>query len=307
VNPSPAKVPDVSIVIVTYNSANVIGACLASIPSSEVNVETIMVDNGSTDGTVDLVREKFPGVQIVTGQGNVGFARANNIGFRLSHGRYLLTLNADTEIRPGALRTLVDFADAHPEAAIVAPRLVNPDGTLQHSTFRFPDYRQAFFGFFEKLVPLDSVPNGRYPPQDYERVRPVEHTLGAAILARRQVWEQTRGMDEKYGLYFEETDWCYRAKRAGWQLFYIPTAIIVHLGAHSTKRNPERSSALFAQSQAYFYRKNYGLLSYLGLKVITIIGLTYWLARTVLGLGRGRITRETFARRIASYLQILVA
>lgn len=303
-------VPELSIIIVTYNSAQVIKNCLASIEAEAAqgtSVETLVVDNGSTDGTPELVRAGFPAVRLITGQGNVGFARGNNIGFGLARGRYLLMLNADTEIHPGGLRALVAFAEAHPEAGFVAPHLVNPDGSLQHSTFRFPDFHQAFYGYFEKQVPMDSVANGRYLPSEYEHARRIEHALGAAVLIRRAAYEQIGGMDEKYALYFEETDWCFRCLRAGWQVWYTPEATIMHLGAHSTRSDPERSSVLFARSQSYYWRKNYGWLKYAGLKIVTLLGLTYWLVRSLWGLARGKITGEKFVKRAVSYGKILVA
>lgn len=301
--------PDVSIIIVTYNSADVIGACLASIAAEaeSVAVETLLVDNESADGTPELVRERFPWARLLTGHGNVGFARGNNLGFRKTRGRYLFMLNPDTEVRPGALRSLVAFADAHPQAGMIAPRVVNPDGTLQHSTFRFPDFRQAFYGFFEKLAPLDSPQNGRYQPEEYGHVREVDHILGAAVFLRREVYEQTGGMDENFRLFFEETDWCFQVKQRGWQLLYTPDATIMHVSAHTTSKDPERSAVLFARSRAYFYRKNYGWPRYLGLKAITAPGLAYWTLRSLNGLLRRRITGETFRRRLWSYWYILWA
>lgn len=311
--------PDLSIVIVTYNSASVIGDCLVSIPGgwetprvaetlrAGEEVETIVVDNGSTDGTTDLIRREFPWVRLFSNHGNLLFAGGNNYGFRHAAAPLIFMLNPDTVIHPGALKTLVEFAEAHPEAGMIAPHVVNPDGTLQHNTFRFPSLRTAFYGFFEMLAPLDSPQNGRYPLEDYARVREVEHILGATLLFRRELYAQLPGMDEKFGIYFEETDWCYRARRAGWKLLYTPEATITHLGAHSTSKNPETSSAQFYKSQSYFYRKNYSLLQYLVLKGITGLGLTFWLARTLKGWLMGQIDREKLRLRLWSYGEILRA
>jgi|TARA_B100002003_G_C14047487_1_gene504549 hypothetical protein len=305
----PALTPDLSIIIVTYNSAAVIAPCLSSVAAhrSDLRVETLVVDNASADDTCEVVRQEFPWAKLITGHGNIGFAAGNNLGLAAAQGRFFLLLNPDTEIRAGALQALLTYADAHPQVGMIAPRLHNMDGSLQHSTFRFPDYRQAVYGFFEKLVPIDSVANGRYAPDAYESERPVDHILGAAIFVRRPLWEEIGGMDENYALYFEETDWCYRARQAGWELRYIPTATIMHRGAHSTSAAPERSSVLFARSQARFYRKNLGMLNYLMLKDIAFVGLTYWLARSSAALLRGRISQEQFKRRMRSYGQILLA
>lgn len=307
--------PSLSIVIVTYNSAAVIKDCLASIPSGwpgsvplpSPEVETIVVDNGSTDGTADLIRAQFPWVILLADHGNLFFAGGNNFGFQKATAPFIFMLNPDTIVHPSALKALVEFAVAHPKAGMVAPHVVNPDGSLQHNTFHFPNLQQAVYGFFERLAPIDSPQNGRYLPDDYTQVHEVEHILGAALLFRRELYQQLPGMDEKFGIYFEETDWCYRARKAGWQLLYTPTATITHLGAHSTGQNPEKSSAQFYKSQSYFYRKNYGWLNYLILKAITVVGLLYWLARSLNGRVRGRLSPEKFRLRLWSYGEILKA
>lgn len=304
--------PALSIVIVTYNSASVIRECLDSIPagwsnngSASTEIETIVVDNGSTDGTVDLVRNGYRWVRLLSDHGNLLFAGGNNYGFKQAAAPLFFMLNPDTIVHPGALKKLAEFANAHPEAGMIAPHLVNPNGTLQHNVFHFPDLKQAFYGFFEKLAPIDSPQNGRYLPEEYQRVHEVEHILGAALLFRRELYGQLPGMDEQFGIYFEETDWCYRARRAGWKLLYTPEATITHLGAHSTGKNPEKSSAQFYKSQSYFYRKNYGWISYLALKLITALGLCYWLARSLWGRLHGKIDGEKLGARLWSYGEIL--
>jgi len=301
--------PDISIIIVTYNSTAVIAPCLRSIADhhGELTIETLVVDNGSNDDTCSLIRQQFHWARIISGQGNIGFAAANNIGFEAARGRHFLVLNPDTEIRPRALQIMLDYAEAHTHVGMIAPHMVNIDGSLQHSTFRFPNYRQAVYGFFEKFVPINSVENGRYPSHSYSRERAVDHILGAAIFVQRQLWEHLGGMDEEYTLYFEETDWCYRARQAGWKLHYIPAATIMHRGAHATSSAPERSSVLFARSQARYYRKNLGLWAYVMLKQISVLGLIYWFSRSFVALFRRRISPESFIRRVRSYWWILSA
>ncbi len=299
---------DISVIIVTYNSASVINACLASLAAERDSsaMEVLVIDNGSTDTTLQIVRS-YDWATLLTGHGNVGFAKGNNIGFAKAAGRYLFMLNPDTEVRAGALAGLVSFADANPKAGMIAPHVVNPDDTLQHNTFRFPSIKQAFYGFFNKFVDLDSEDNGRWPASAYQETRPAEHILGAALLLRREVWETLGGMDERYALYFEETDWCYRVAKAGWEIWYTPSATIMHIGGHSTSKNPERSSTLFARSQAYYYRKNYGWATFILLKLITVAGLAYWSLRTLKDVVRRRIDGAVFKRRVASYWNILTA
>jgi len=303
------KEPDISVIIVTYNSAQVIIACIESIMnnSKEVGTEILIVDNGSTDNTCEILEQNYTDITIISGHGNVGFAAGNNMGLQAAQGRHFLILNPDTEISSGALGTLKDYADSHPKVGMIAPHVVNPDGTLQHSTFRFPDLLQAFYGFFEKLIPINSTRNGRYAPEEYCKERSVEHILGAAIFVQRQLWLQIGGMDDNYKLYFEETDWCYRAHKQNWDLHYLPSATIMHSGAHSTSSSPERNSVLFAQSQSRFYRTNLGIFSYIMLKIIALIGVEYWLSRSTLALLKGKVTPTEFRVRLQSYLDILLA
>ena len=303
------KEPDISVIIVTYNSAQVIIPCIDSIinNSQGADIEILIVDNGSTDDTCKILKQNYTDITIISGHGNIGFAAGNNLGLQAAQGRHFFVLNPDTEISSGALSTLKDYADSHPKVGMIAPRVVNPDGTLQHSTFRFPDLLQAFYGFFEKLMPIDSTRNGRYLPEEYGKERSVEHILGAAIFVQRKLWEKIGGMDDNYKLYFEETDWCYRARKQNWGLHYLPSATIMHRGAHSTSSSPERNSVLFAQSQARFYRINLGMFSYIMLKLIALIGIEYWLSRSILALLKGKVTPTQFKIRLQSYLDILLA
>lgn len=298
--------PDLSVVVVTYNSAETIGACLASIPTDGVEAEVVVVDNASTDGTAALVGSGFPPVRLIANQINQGFGRGVNLGWRETRAPYVLLLNPDTLIRPGAIQALLEFARAHPRAALVGPRILNPDGSLQHSCFRFPSLRMVLTGFFG-LIPLDDPRNGRYPVEEYAHPHPVEHLLGACLLVRRAAADEVGLMDEAFYMYFEETDLCYRVQAAGWESWYTPAATVVHQGAHSTSREPERMSAEFYRGQARFYRKHYDPRRYLVFKMLSVLGVAYWTARTVRGRLRHRVSAETFRRRLASYWAIVWA
>ena len=299
---------DLSIVIVSYNVKDYLLACLRSIyaQAAEVALEVIVVDNASSDGTVEAVRDAFPQVQLLANRENLGFARGNNLGLRASGGRYVLFLNPDTEVGEGALAGLVRLAEAHPEAAAFTCRLLNPDGSLQHSCFHFPNLRMAFYGFFP-LVPMDSPANGRYPAEQYERLFQPEHVLGACLMFRRRVLEELGGWDERFFMYFEETDLCYRLWRAGHVILYTPEVSIVHYGGRSTAPLPEKMSVAFYRSQSYFYRKHYSPWAFLALKGIVLGGLLFWTARTCRGFLRRRIGGAQFLARLASYGRILLA
>jgi GT2 family glycosyltransferase len=296
---------DLAVVVVTYNSAATIEACLRSV-QTEGAAEIVVVDNASQDGTPRLLAARFPELRLIANAVNEGFGRACNRGWRATRAPFVLLLNPDTELQPGALSALLAFAADQPRAALVGPRIVNPDGSLQHSCFRFPTLRMVLTGFFG-LIPLDSPANGRYPRAAYERAHQVEHLLGACLLARRAAADQVGLFDERFFIYFEETDWCYRMRAAGWQNWYCPAATVLHLGAHSTSRDPERMSGEFYRSQARFYRKHYSPVRLLALKGLSLLGVAYWTARTARGLLLRRVSADTARRRLASYWTIVWA
>jgi GT2 family glycosyltransferase len=223
--------PDVSAVVVTHNALPWLEPCLESVRE----VETIVVDNASTDGTVDVVRERFPDVRLVE-QGNLGLAAGWNAGMAVAGGRYFLILNADAWLTEGSLERLVAFADEHPEAAVVGPRLLNPDGTLQRSVRGFPTlWRLATeYLFLRKLAPRSAALNAFYAGGfDHDEVREVEVVMGACMLVRREAVEAVGGLDDSFFLFSEETDWCYRFVQAGWQVVFFPGAECVHVGGAS--------------------------------------------------------------------------
>jgi N-acetylglucosaminyl-diphospho-decaprenol L-rhamnosyltransferase len=223
--------PDVSVVVVTHNALPWLEPCLESVRGEE----TIVVDNASTDGTVAIVRERFPDVQVVEEE-NRGLAAGWNVGMACARGRYFLILNADAWLADGALAALVAFADEHPEAAVVGPRLLNPDGSLQRSVRGFPTlWRLATEYFFlRKLAPRSQLLNGFYAGGfDHDEVREAEFLMGACLLVRREAVEQVGPLDESFFLFSEETDWCYRFVAAGWKVLFFPGAECVHVGGGS--------------------------------------------------------------------------
>jgi len=297
---------DVSVVVVSFNRADLLVRCLESVfaDSKGLDLEVIVVDNASADGSAEMVASRFPDIRLIANCENVGFGQANNQAFELASGRFVLMLNPDTVVRPGSLRDLVRFGDAHPEAGVVGARLEEEDGTFQHSAFRFPDWKQALFGFFD-VVPLDSAVNGRYHPDQFARWFAAEHLLGACLLLRREALEQVGPLDPAYFMYFEETDLCMRLRQSGWQNLFTPAATIVHVRAASTSTVSERMSVEFHRSQALFYRRHYGLGGYLLLKAIVWPGIGYRLARSLRAFVRGRIGGDLLRERIDGYWRIL--
>jgi N-acetylglucosaminyl-diphospho-decaprenol L-rhamnosyltransferase len=218
---------EVSVVVVTYDALPWIERCLDSVRG----VPTVVVDNGSTDGTVALVLESFPDVWLIESE-NLGLAAGWNTGIRETKGRYVLLLNADAWLVGSALRRLVEFADSRPNAAFVGPRLSNPDGTLQRSVRGFPTlWRLATeFLFLRKLAPRSSVLNAFYAGGfDHDEVREVESVMGACMLVRREAIAEAGFADERFFLFSEETDWQYRLRQAGWEVVFFPGAECVHV------------------------------------------------------------------------------
>jgi GT2 family glycosyltransferase len=226
----------VSVVVVTFNAAAHIERCLASV----VGYETIVVDNGSTDGTPALVRERFPGVTVIE-QENRGMGGGNNTGIRAGDGRYAFLLNSDAWVESGAtdgdgLERLAAFADAHPRAAVVGPRLRNADGTLQRSVRGDPTlWRLATeYLFLRKLGPKTDALNAFYGGGfRHDLPRLVESLQGAALLVRRDAIDEVGLFDESFFMFSEETDWLARFREAGWEVWFTPTAEVVHLGGAS--------------------------------------------------------------------------
>jgi N-acetylglucosaminyl-diphospho-decaprenol L-rhamnosyltransferase len=228
-------VPDVSTVVVTYNALPWVEQALESVRETEL----VVVDHGSTDGTLDLVRERFPEATVVE-QDNLGFGAGNNAGMRAASGRWYLLLNSDAWLQAGALGALIAFAEEHPDAAVVGPRLLNPDGTLQRSVRGFPTlWRIATeYLFLRKLAPRSRMLNAFYAGGfDHDEPREAEFLMGSVLLVRPEAVEAVGGFDERYFMFSEETDWCYRFRQAGWKTWFFPGAEAVHVGGATTTQN----------------------------------------------------------------------
>ena len=222
---------DVSVVVVTWNALPWIEQCLASVHGHEV----IVVDNGSTDGTVDLVHVQFPHVRVIE-QPNVGMGAGNNTGMRAADGRYFFLLNSDAWVVGDGLDQLVEFADAHPDAAVVGPRLRNVDGTLQRSVRGEPTlWRLATeYLFIRKLAPRSRHLNPLYVGGfDHDEVTEADWLFGPALLVRRQAVDAVGLFDEDFFMFSEEVDWMTRFRRAGWKVLFFPGAEVVHVGGAS--------------------------------------------------------------------------
>jgi len=279
---------DVAVVVVTYDALPWIERCLASVRGTT----TVVVDHGSTDGTVGFVRERFPAVTLVEAE-NRGLGAGWNRGLRETESRYALLLNADAWLVGDALQRLVAFADERPRAAVIGPRLLDPDGTLQRSVRGFPTlWRLATeYLFLRKLAPRSRALNAFYAGGfDHDRVYEAEFVMGACLLVRREAIAEVGVLDEDFFLFSEETDWCYRFRRVGWQVLFYPGAECVHVrgASHGGRlyRENLRGHLLFLSKHrgpAYAERSRRLLLGALRIRGVLFRG------------ERGRVYRETAA------------
>jgi N-acetylglucosaminyl-diphospho-decaprenol L-rhamnosyltransferase len=271
--------PDLAIIIVSWNVRELLAACLDSLntksPTSNLQSQIIVVDNASSDGSSAMVQERFPHARLIINQHNPGFAGGNNQAMRelgipntqypipnmqQELPRHILLLNPDTVVHGQAIETMISFMDNTPQAGACGARLVYGDGSFQHSTFGFPGLAQIALDFWPAHWRLtESRLNGRYSRAWYAAGKPfeVDHPLGAALMVRVGAIAQVGLMDEAYHMYCEEIDWCWRIKRAGWKIYCVPQAEIVHYGGQSTAQaKPEMIVALW-RSRKRLYGKYY--------------------------------------------------
>jgi N-acetylglucosaminyl-diphospho-decaprenol L-rhamnosyltransferase len=259
---------DVAVIIVSWNVRNYLADCLASVYAelarADLSGAVWVVDNASTDGSAAMVREHFPQAYLIENGDNPGFGAANNQGMAAAKGdqpdAYFL-LNPDTILRPGSLQALMDGLHAYPGAGMLGARLVYGNGRFQHSAFTFPGLVQLMFDLFPMPARLyESRWNGRYDKTLYNphnQPFPVDFPLGAAMLVRADVAVQTHGFDEQFYMYCEEIDWCWRIREAGWQIYTVPAAEVIHFGGESTRQIPARSIKYLWHSRAKLYHAHH--------------------------------------------------
>lgn len=299
---------DVSIIIVSWNVWRWLAPCLTSVREAlgALKGEIIVVDNASTDGTLERVREMFPEVHLLTNPANQGFPAANNQGMAIAHGRYFFLLNPDTLVLDRAIEALVAFADARPKAGVIGPQLLNPDGTVQSSRRRFPTFWTALFEstWWQPYAPPGILRHYYVLDRPDHEIQEVDWVTGAAMLVRREVVEQVGPMDEGFFMYAEEMDWCRRIRAAGWQVFYYPWAKIIHYGGRSSDQVPAVQHLAFQRSKIRYFWKYHGPAVAAALRVF-LIGQYLWQigmegAKAALGHKRG-MRQE----RIGIYMQVI--
>jgi hypothetical protein len=255
-----------SIIIVTYNSLSFISDCLAPLIDM-ADVEIIVVDNNSRDGTATTLKSRFPSVTILALQDNIGFGRACNIGVAASKGSFIFFLNPDAVAPVQAIRVLIGFFEKHPRAGIVGGRLVDPSGLPLQSIGDRPTFvrlvlEKPIEWVAQRINPFGMLRRalGRYfakfrMPSGAE---PVPWVSGAALCCRRQAWDETGGFDEKFFLYYEDVDLCLRAAKVGWEVWHVPEAVISHQSGASFAGNLKHQKHIYYANQRYFFQKYQG-------------------------------------------------
>lgn len=250
-----------SVIIVNYNTGDHLMACVRSLYENVVDVpmEVIIIDNASTDESISPVRESFNDIDILLNPNNVGFAVACNQGICRARGGYLLLLNPDTIVQPRAVQETLAFLKRTPEAGLVGCRLLDSNGNVERSCRTFPTTRDYLFDglFLTKIFPRSKL-FGRFYLTNTTFVEPteVDMVLGAFFLFKRSVLEDIGPLDERFFIYTEERDYCYRAKAAGWKVYYYPRAEIIHIGGVSTRQQEERMFIEQKKSTLKFHRKH---------------------------------------------------
>lgn len=312
--------PDLSIVIVSWNVRDLLRECLRSIVDAEdivlapfnsstpnkLSVEIIVVDAGSGDDTSAMVHSEFPSVQLVEVGINVGFSKGNNIGISESRGSYVLLLNPDTRIVSNALSVLTGYLQANPQVGVVGPKLLRGDGTTQSSRRRFPNLWTGIYEstWLEQIAPHGLLDWYYMADQDENIISPVDWLTGAALVVRREVFEQVGIFDEGYFMYSEELDWQKRIKAGDWEIVYLPTAHIVHYGGMSSDQVIPLRHIRFQSSKVRYFHKHHGQLAAALIRMVILANyLVQLLLESVKGLlGHKRDLRQ---ERVRAYWQVL--
>jgi N-acetylglucosaminyl-diphospho-decaprenol L-rhamnosyltransferase len=311
---------DLSVVILSWNVRDLLRQCLESIlnsqssaagesettPASSLTTEIIVVDNASTDGSVDMVRAEFPGVRVIVNTVNRGYAGGNNDGIAAAAGRHVLILNPDTLVLGNALPAMVAYADAHPQVGALGPQLLNPDGSVQSSRRRFPTLATALFEstWLQSLAPRGVLSRYYLLDRSDNATQEVDWLVGACLLVRREVIQQIGRLDERFFMYSEELDWCRRIRQAGWQIVYLPAAQVVHYIGKSSDQVVAQRHIYFQSSKVRYFRKHHGELAG-GLVRAALLAM--YAGQLVLEAAKGALGHKRALRleRIRAYWQVL--
>ena len=269
--------PDLSIVVLSWNTEDLLVACLEAVEASmasdpDLAVEVIVVDNASSDPSAATVAARFPDFTLIVNDRNLGYAAGNNVGLRVASGRHVMLLNSDTEVAPDAFRRLVTYLDEHPDCGAVGPQLLNVDGTLQRACMRFPGLGVliGFDTWFGERWPLEGVIDD-YFYRDFDHVesRDVDQPPAAALVVPRAVYDEVGLLDEDLFLFFNDVDFCRRVHAAGYKIHFLAEACVTHHGGASTARYGDFALEWHKNRNRY-YRKAYGVPGFWMAKAMSV-------------------------------------
>lgn len=292
---------DLSIIIVNWNTRDLLGQCLSSVYDTVhgLEFEVLVVDNASCDGSAAMVRERFPEVRLVCNEENVGFACANNQAICACQGRYVLLLNSDVLVLQGALNQMVDFISERSEIGALGCQLLNEDGSIQH----YPKRQITLAREFGRAFYMDELAArlGAGKRQD-KAAREVGRIKGACMLLRREAIDSVGLMEENFFMFAEEDDWCLRILREGWKIYFLPQVAVVHYGGSSVKQVSEEMFLHLHRSKIAFFRKHYGATAALALKGIYAVGY----AVRAIGAAFAALVRSSFRQNLRNYRRLMV-
>jgi len=298
-----AERPVISAIVISYNTRAMTLDCLRSLYGDlgEMPSEVFVVDNASSDGSAAAIRDAFPQVIVIENARNAGFGAANNQAMRLARGEFLLLVNSDAILKPGAIAAMFEPMHADDRCAVVGPQLLNADGSLQPSCYKFPGPMRSIF---ENTLLTAAFPNhrvfGDYRAWKHDTRREVQFVIGACLLVRRSAVDEIGLFDEAFFLYAEETDWLYRFGRAGWKIWFTPAAQVFHLCGASGRQQPLRVFTEFHRGQERFVRKHHGragLVVYRTAKVYgSVVRLAVFSAHSVVRPAQRRKDLDEVAR-----------
>ncbi len=271
------QVVDMSIVLVCWNNKAYLDPCLKSLYEGGLksSFDVVVVDNGSTDGSQQMLAEKYPQVKLIQNAGNVGLGKASNQGIEATNGRHVLLLNNDTLVNGPALDVLVEYLDAHPEVGATAGKLLNPDGSFQSGFAPFSTLLEEFL----IVTHIGELLWAGYPSHgDSNEIKETGWMSSACLLVRRAALDKIGLLDESYFIYGDEADLQYRLNKAGWKVVFLPNSSIIHFGGRSMDRWKRRK--MVYRGKMMFYKKNYGFLSTFLLRflffVMSLLKLLVW-------------------------------
>ena len=303
-NSAGSRCPLLSICILNWNTKKLLRDCLVSIynDSRKAEWEILVVDNASEDDSVSMVETEFPRVRLIVTRENLGFARGNNLALEQARGKYLLLLNSDTWVEPGAVAKLIAFMERHPKVGVAGPKLLNADGSLQLSCGVTPSLKTEIVN---KLLLHNLFPFFKLGLWNHSEARAVGWVAGACFMVRRKVVEEVGPLDPEFFMCYEDLEWCMRIGRAGWKIFYYPRSRVLHLKGRSIQKDFRRILVVSQQSLFYLYQKHFSHAHLSILRLLTVLEMVLrffiWAHLFLLFPGRRKEGRQ----RLHAYGEIL--